>query len=130
VTAYLVRFHKNCETKPIGENAMNANAGAARQRRKSTKMPRSLEIQITVQRDKLKKLEDRLNDLQRREIDKNRKMISDLIKSEKLDLISCDHWRTVLPKIRKLLNSQMSSSTSRNCAHGDSRFLLTGNSSI
>lgn len=53
-----------------------------------------------------------LRDLARREerenVEKNRKAIFDLFKSERLDVIAVDDWKKVMPKIKALLGVQVS----------------------
>lgn len=67
------------------------------------KKSKSLEEEIIAQRNKLKKLEDRHKEQQRKEKEKNYKLVLELIKSEKLDLVSVDQWRQSVPEIKKLL---------------------------
>lgn len=72
---------------------------------KIEKKSRSLEEEIIAQRDKLKKLEDRFREKQRKEREKNQKLVIELIKSEKLDLVLIEKWRSSIPLIKKSLNS-------------------------
>ena len=74
--------------------------------KKSAKKSLILENEIDVMRDKLKKLEEQHRLQVQKERDKNWKLVVDLIKSEKLDLISVDQWRLALPEIIKALSAK------------------------
>ena len=65
--------------------------------------PRSLEEEITVQRDKLKKLEERQRENQRKDRERNTKAVLELIRVEKLDLVSAENWKSALPTIKEAL---------------------------
>ena len=70
---------------------------------KSVRKPRSLEEEITVQRDKLKKLEERQRENQRKDRERNTKAVLELIRAEKLDLVSAENWKSALPTIKEAL---------------------------
>lgn len=70
---------------------------------KSVRKPRSLEEEITVQRDKLKKLEERQRENQRKDRERNTKAVLELIRVEKLDLVSAENWKSALPTIKEAL---------------------------
>jgi Spy/CpxP family protein refolding chaperone len=70
---------------------------------KSVRKPRSLEEEITVQRDKLKKLEERQRENQRKDRERNTKSVLELIRAEKLDLVSAENWKSALPTIKEAL---------------------------
>lgn len=70
---------------------------------KSVRKPRSLEEEITVQREKLKKLEERQRENQRKDRERNTKAVLELIRAEKLDLVSAENWKSALPTIKEAL---------------------------
>ena len=74
--------------------------------KKSAKKSLALENEIDAMRVKLKKMEEQHKLQVQKEKDRNFKLVVDLIKSEKLDLISVDQWQLIMPKIKKILNSQ------------------------
>jgi hypothetical protein len=80
---------------------------------KVEKKSKSLEEEISAQRAKLKKLEDRYKEQQRKEREKNYKLVEELIKVEKLDLVSIDQWRSALPVIKKALGAELSGSVKK-----------------
>lgn len=63
----------------------------------------TIEEEIAKTAEKLKMLQDKQKELQRKERERSQKAVFDLIKSEKLDLISIDHWTQALPEIKKHL---------------------------
>ena len=73
--------------------------------KKSARKSLVLENEIDVMRDKLKKLEEQHKLQVQKERDKNFKLVVDLIRTEKLDLISVDQWRLAMSEIKKSLNS-------------------------
>lgn len=73
--------------------------------KKSTKKSHALENEIDVMRDKLKKLEEQHRLQVQKEKDRNMKQLIELIRTEKLDLVSVDHWRLAMPEIKKYLDS-------------------------
>ena len=81
--------------------------------KKGMKKSRELESELDVMRDKLKKLEEQHKQQVQKERDRNFKLIVDLIKSEKLDLMSADHWRTAMPEIKKSLDAQCANSAQK-----------------
>ena len=64
---------------------------------------RTLDEEIAAQREKLKKLEDKQREIQRKDREKNQKAVLELIKAEKLDTISADQWRAAMPAIKAAL---------------------------
>ncbi len=70
---------------------------------KSTKKVKTLDEQISAQREKLRKLEDAQKEQLRRERERNQRAVLELIKSERLDAVSPDLWRKAMPKIKSLL---------------------------
>ena len=63
--------------------------------------PRTLEETIAEQREKLKKLEDKQREQIRKEREKTAKAVIELIRSEKLDLIDIEKWKTALPIVKE-----------------------------
>jgi hypothetical protein len=80
---------------------------------KVEKKSKSLEDEINTQRAKLKKLEDRYKEQQRKEREKNYKLVVELLKAEKLDLVSIDQWRMALPIIKKSLGTELGGSVKK-----------------
>lgn len=70
---------------------------------KSGRKAKTLDEEIAAQRDKLRKLEERQRDQQRKEREKNQKAVMELIKTERLDAVPSDLWREAMPKIKALL---------------------------
>ena len=70
---------------------------------KSGRKARTLEEEIAAQREKLKKLEDRQREQQRKERERNQKAVLELIKAEKLDAVSAEQWRSAMPAIKSAL---------------------------
>jgi Spy/CpxP family protein refolding chaperone len=64
---------------------------------------RTLDEEIAAQREKLKKLEDKQREIQRKDREKNQKAVLELIKAEKLDTVSADQWRAAMPAIKAAL---------------------------
>lgn len=64
---------------------------------------RSLEEEIAKVRDKLKRLEEQQKEQQRKQRERNIKAVVELIRLEKLDVVSADRWKEALPDIRALL---------------------------
>lgn len=76
---------------------------ASEQPKKSKTSARTIEEEIEFQEDKLRKLKDqkRLNDIKLRE--RNIRAVLDLLKTERLDVVSAEQWHKKLPEIRTLL---------------------------
>lgn len=72
----------------------------------SARKVRTLEQEIALQRDKLKRLEDRQREQQRKDREKNQKAVLELIRAEKLDTVSATQWRNAMPAIRAALQLQ------------------------
>lgn len=70
---------------------------------KAGRKAKTLDEEIASQRDKLRKLEERQRDQQRKEREKNQKAVMELIKTERLDAVPSDLWREAMPKIKALL---------------------------
>lgn len=64
---------------------------------------RTLEEEITAQREKLKKLEERQRDQQRKDRERNTKAVVELIKQEKLDMVTAEQWKDAMPAIKLAL---------------------------
>lgn len=63
----------------------------------------TIEEEIAAQREKLKKLEERQRENIRKERERNGKAVMDMIRGEKLDLISAELWKEAMPTIKKAL---------------------------
>lgn len=76
---------------------------ASEQPKKSKTSARTIEEEIEFAEERLRKLRDqkRLNDIKQRE--KNMRAVLDLLKTERLDVVSSEQWQKVLPEIRTLL---------------------------
>lgn len=70
---------------------------------KAGRKAKTLDEEIAAQRDKLRKLEERQRDQQRKEREKNQKAVMELIKTERLDAVPSELWREAMPKIKALL---------------------------
>ena len=70
---------------------------------KPLRKKKSLEEEIALQREKLKRLEDKHRGQQRKWRKKNQKSVLDLIRSEKLDVVEIEKWQEMLPKLKTLL---------------------------
>ena len=70
---------------------------------KPLRKKKSLEEEIALQREKLKRLEDKHREQQRKWREKNQKSVLDLIRSEKLDVVEIEKWQEMLPKLKTLL---------------------------
>ena len=71
--------------------------------KKTVRQKKSLEEEIALQREKLKRLEDKHREQQRKWREKNQKSVLDLIRSEKLDVVEIEKWQEMLPKLKTLL---------------------------
>lgn len=74
---------------------------------KPIKKKKSLEEEIALQREKLKLLEEKQREQQKKWRDKNQKYIFELIRSEKLDVVEIEKWQEMLPKLKTLLTSEV-----------------------
>lgn len=70
---------------------------------KPVRKVRSIEEEIAAQRAKLKSLEDRQREQQRKERERNQKAVMEIIKAEKLDTATAEQWANALPTIKKAL---------------------------
>ncbi len=64
---------------------------------------RSIDEEIQLLKAKLKQKEDKKNKQLREQQESNRKAILELIRSEKLDAVSSDAWKSAMPRIKELL---------------------------
>lgn len=64
---------------------------------------RTLDEEIAIQREKLRKLEERQREQQRKERERNTKAVLELIRAEKLDAVPADQWKAAMPAIKKAL---------------------------
>ena len=72
----------------------------------------SIEDEIAKATEKLRKLQEKQKDMQKRERERCQKAVFDFIKTEKLDGISVDVWTAALPDIKRLLGvEKLKSST-------------------
>jgi hypothetical protein len=69
----------------------------------------SINEKIAEAEKHLQQLKEQARREERENLDKNRKAISDLFKSERLDTIDVEQWRKVLPKLRSLVGLATSS---------------------
>lgn len=81
---------------------MNATK-TAKQEIKPVRKVRNIEEEIAAQRAKLKALEDRQKEQQRKERERNQKAVLEIIKAEKLDTASAEQWASALPTIKAAL---------------------------
>lgn len=116
--AHLIRAHvirmftgfedldHHCRNQP-DEEKMNEQQNGA----KTKKAAKSLDDEIAATREKLRKLEEQKKDKERRELEKNRKAITTLLSTEKLDAVPIEVWTTSLPGLRKMLKAPDSRET-------------------
>lgn len=78
---------------------------------KTARKARTLEQEITLQRDRLRRLEERQREQQRKDREKNQKAVLELIRAERLDAVAATQWRSALPAIRAAL--QLPADTAR-----------------
>lgn len=72
---------------------------------KQARQARSLDDEIAKARDKLRRLEEQQREQQRKDRERNVKAVLELLKSEKLDIVSAEVWKDALPQIRTLLTA-------------------------
>lgn len=70
---------------------------------KGGRKPKSLEAEIAAAAEKLRKLQDRQKEQQRKDREKNQKAVLELIKAERLDSVSPELWSKAMPQIKALL---------------------------
>ena len=70
---------------------------------KTQRKAKTLEDEIATAREKLKLLEEKQREQQKKWRDKNQKAVLELIRSEKLDLVKLEKWKTMLPQLKALL---------------------------
>lgn len=73
---------------------------------KPQRKAKTLEDEIAIAREKLKRLEEKQREQQRKWREKNQKSIFELIRSEKLDLVEVGMWQERLPKLKSLLTCE------------------------
>jgi hypothetical protein len=73
---------------------------------KGARRPRTLKEEIALQREKLRKLEERQREQDRKDRERNIKAVHDLLRTERLDLVASAAWRAALPEIRRALEAQ------------------------
>jgi hypothetical protein len=73
---------------------------------KPLRKKKSLEEEIALQREKLRRLEDKHREHQRKWREKNQKSVLDLIRSEKLDVVDIEKWQEILPNLKTLLSAE------------------------
>ncbi len=73
---------------------------------KTPRKAKTLEDEIAIAREKLKRLEEKQREQQKKWRDKNQKSVLELIRSEKLDLVEIDKWQQILPNLKTLLASK------------------------
>lgn len=64
---------------------------------------RTLQEEITATAEKLRKLQERQKEIERKERARNQKAVLELIKSEKLDSIPIEQWRQAIETIKAAL---------------------------
>jgi hypothetical protein len=74
--------------------------------KKTVRQKKSLEEEIALQREKLKRLEDKHREQQRKWREKNQKSVLELIRSEKLDLVEIEKWQEIIPNLKTLLAAE------------------------
>lgn len=70
--------------------------------------PRSLHAEIAAAAEKLRKLQDRQEEIDRKALARNQKAVMDLIKAKHLDSISITQWRDRITDIKRILTEQES----------------------
>lgn len=70
---------------------------------KPQRKAKTLEDEIAIAREKLKRLEEKQREQQKKWREKNQKAVFELIRSEKLDLVEAEKWKSSLPQIKSIL---------------------------
>lgn len=70
---------------------------------KPQRKAKTLEDEIALAREKLKRLEEKQREQQKKWREKNQKAVFELIRSEKLDLIEVEKWKSALPQLKSIL---------------------------
>lgn len=70
---------------------------------KPQRKAKTLEDEIAIAREKLKRLEEKQREQQRKWREKNQKSIFELIRSEKLDIIDVHKWQSKINRIKEVL---------------------------
>ena len=73
---------------------------------KLAKGAKTIQDEISSTKEKLRKLEDRQKEQVKKERDRNQRAVLDIIKAEKLDVVSPEKWQEAMPKIRAILLSK------------------------
>lgn len=70
---------------------------------KAQRPTKTLQDEINSAREKLRRLEEREKEQIKKDREKNQRLIVELLKTEKLDIVSVEQWKKVVPKLRELL---------------------------
>lgn len=70
------------------------------------RVSRTIEQEIEVLREKLRKAENKKREDDRKKRERNQKAILQLISSSNLDEVGAEQWERVLPKLKELLASE------------------------
>lgn len=75
--------------------------------KKTERKKRSISDEIVEQREKLRKLEEKQKEQIRKERERTSKAVFDLLRSEKLDIVSVEKWVAAMPMLKDALNSKV-----------------------
>lgn len=67
------------------------------------KAARTLDDEIAALQERLARLQSQKREKERKELERNQKAITALLRSEKLDTVPIEKWTEALPALRKLL---------------------------
>ena len=71
---------------------------------------RSLQEEIAAAAEKLRKLQERQKEIERKAVARNQKAVSELIAAHRLDGIPVEHWRQAIEEIKASLHHHSSES--------------------
>lgn len=71
---------------------------------------RSLQEEIAAAAEKLRKLQERQKEIERKALARNKKAVSELIAAHRLDGIPVEHWRQAIEEIKASLHRHSSES--------------------
>ena len=71
---------------------------------------RSLQEEIAAAAEKLRKLQERQKEIERKALARNQKAVSELIAAHRLDGIPVEHWRQAIEEIKASLHRHSSES--------------------
>ena len=71
---------------------------------------RSLQEEIAAAAEKLRKLQERQKEIERKALARNQKAVSELIAAHRLDGIPVEHWRPAIEEIKASLHRHSSES--------------------